>query len=149
MEGAHKKFTLFGSRLLFWLLAPWVIAGALFFPYLAYQSALTKERLGVIVASILALLCIFILLMAIAPKRFGWLSILVSGSIAGAYLWYFIYTFFIQRQPIKFSWDIAEATPLNAILGFCVWGLPSLFLTIRGIRALIDKRKNVGHDCER
>ena len=136
-----KRFTIFGSRLLFWLLAPWVIAGAMFFPYLAHQAFLAKETTGVVIAVVLSLCCIFFLMMALSPGRFGWLSIFISGSIALAYVWYFCDIYFIHHQAVKPSLDFAAPSPFNAILGFLVWGLPSAIFTIRGIGKLIDARR--------
>ena len=135
-----KRFTVFGSRLFFWMLAPWIIAGVLFFPYLAYQAFLAKETMGVIIAASLSLCYVSFLLMALSPGRFGWLSVFISGSIAAAYVWYFCDTYFVHHQPVKFSLNFAEPTPVNALLGFLVWGLPSLLFTIRGIKTLLDKR---------
>ena len=51
------RFTLFGSRLLFWLTAPWVMGGMLFFPYLSYQSFLANDVFGIIIGAMLSLCC--------------------------------------------------------------------------------------------
>jgi hypothetical protein len=136
-----KRFTIFGSRLLFWLLAPWVIAGALFFPYLAYQAFVAKETTGAIIAVVLSLCCIFFLLMAISPSRFAWLSVFIGGSITMAYVWYFCDTYLVHHEAIIPTLDFSEPTPFNAILGFLVWGLPSLLFTISRIRVLVNKRE--------
>jgi hypothetical protein len=137
-----KRFTIFGSRLLFWILAPWVIAGALFFPYLAYQTYLAKETTGIVIAVVLSLCCIFFLLMALSPGRFGWLSIFISGSITAVYIWYFCDTYFVHYQPIRPSLNFAKPSPFNAILGFLVWGLPAAIFTVRGVRKLIAQKTN-------
>ena len=138
-----KRFTIFGSRLLFWLLAPWVIGGALFFPYLTYQELLVHETVGVLIGAVLSLCCIFFLIMSEFP-RLWWLSLFISGSIAGAYVWYFCDTFFVRHQAVKPSLNTAQATPFNAILGFLVWGLPSTIFTVQGVRTLINKRRDHG-----
>jgi len=87
---AMRRFTIFGSRLLFWLLAPWVAGGLLVFPYMAHYEFSAHEPFGVVVAIILLAWCISLLLMAISPQRFGWLILFISGSISVGYMWYFL-----------------------------------------------------------
>ena len=114
-----KKFTLFGSRLLFWMLAPWVTACLPLFAFLAYRGFLLKEWVGAAISSVLLLFCIFGVLMALSPKRFGWLGHVISGSLGVVYILYFCEIFFIH-------YPRTSAKPFNAILGVIVFGLVGL-----------------------
>ena len=128
-----RRFTIFGSRLFFWLLAPWVVGGLVVFPYVAYCEFSAHELFGVVVASILSAWCISILLMAISPQRFGWLILFISGSISAGYMWYFYDTYFVQDKSL-----FQDPGPVH---GLEVYGIHLAIFTISGIRAIIRRRQ--------
>ena len=138
-----KRFTLFGSRILFWLLTPLVVAGIVGFLYLSYLSYLDKRSMGVMCGIGLSLFLLFFLLWSVFPRQFGWMSIFITGSIAGAYIWYFCDTYFVQHQPIKPS-DTGAPSSFNALHGFFEFGLPCLIYTVWRVRALLVKKHH--HD---
>lgn len=111
-----KRFTLFGSRLLFWMLAPWVVASIPVFAFLAYHGFLLKEWVGSAIMSVLLLFCIFGVLMALSPKRFGWLGLIIGGSIGVAFILYFCNTFLLAIHHLSVK-------PFNVILGIIVFVL--------------------------
>ena len=116
-----KRFTLFGSRLLFWMLAPWVIASIPLFAFLAYRGFLLKEWVGFAIVSVLLLFCIFGVLMALSPKRFGWLGLIIIWSIGVAYFLYFCHTFLSASHHLSIK-------PFNAILGIIAFAIFSIAL---------------------
>ena len=126
-----KRFTLFGSRLYFWLLIPWVLAGLFFFPYLAHYEFAIHETLGGVVALVLFLWCVFLLLAFTIPWRFGWLIYLITASISLAYGWYFYDTYLVRGESILRNPD--------AMHGLHLYGIHFLFFTIAGIRSAIAR----------
>jgi hypothetical protein len=64
-----ERLTVFRSRVLFWLLMPWVGGGLLFFPYLAYSAILARQTSGFVLALLLFLLCLFVTLAAVLPRQ--------------------------------------------------------------------------------
>ncbi len=129
-----KRFTLFGSRLFFWLLLPWVLGGLLFFPYLAYYEFSVKEMFGVVVGLILFLWCVFILLAALLPQRFGWLIYLVTGSLSVASVWYFYDSYFVQGKSFSRNPEALHALEL--------YGVHFLIFSVIGIRAAMRQKRD-------
>ena len=128
-----KRFTIFGSRLFFWLLLPWAAGGLFIFPWVAYEEHVLKETFGVIVASILWLWCFFLLLMAVMPRQCGWLIYFITGTISLAYFWYFYDVYYVQGQSIFRNADAAH--------GLELYGLHLLVFTVSGIRALMGGKQ--------
>ena len=131
-----KRFTIFGSRLYFWLLLPWVLGGLFFFPYLAHYEFSVKETVGVVVALIFFLWCVFILLAGASPPRFSWLIYLVTGSLSLLSVWYFYDIYFVRGE--SFSRNPGAVHALE------VYGVHFLIFSIVGIRAFM--RQSRSHD---
>lgn len=129
-----KRFTIFGSRLFFWLLLPWVLGGLFFFPYLAYYEISVKEMFGFVVGLILFLWCLFLLLASVMPQRFSWLIYLITGSISLFYMWYFYDSYFVRGESISRNGDAAH--------GMELYGVHFFIFTVVGLRTLMKLRRN-------
>lgn len=106
------------------MLAPWVIAAIPLFAFLAYHAFLLKEWMGCAIASVLLIFCIFGALMALSPKRFGWLGRIIGGSIGVAYLVYFCHALLLANHRLSL-------TPFNAmlaVLGFAIFSIALMYL---------------------
>jgi hypothetical protein len=129
-----KSFTIFGSRLFFWLLLPWVLGGLFFFPYLAYYEFSAKEMFGVVVGLIFSLWCVFILLAAVFPRRFSWLIYLVTGSLSLLSVWYFYDTYFVRGESFSRNPDALHALE--------VYGVHFLVFSVIGIKLAMKQAGN-------
>ena len=136
-----KNFSIFGSRVYFFLLAPWLLLGILVFSVILYGQIEEKRLSGVLISAVLAVCCLCGLLIGISPMRFGWTVIFVTGSVAVGYIWYFCDTYFGEGQALTPSARRSEATPWNAMLGFIFIGLPCMIFTVRGILSWIHARR--------
>jgi hypothetical protein len=132
----HRPCTLFGSRLLFFALAPWLVVCIPLFPYMAYNFG--QSTGAVLLAGVLSTACALGLLLAIDRRRFLFLSIGLLLLVPAAYVWYFCATFFGDGMPLAPT-RRSDASPFNAVLGFVIWGVPSLFLA----RRLIGKARRL------
>jgi hypothetical protein len=136
-----KNFSIFGSRIYFFLLAPWLLLGVLVFSWIAYGQFEEKRLGGLLISVVLAICCLCGLLIGISPRRFGSTVVFVTGSVAAGYIWYFCETYFVQGQVLAPSARRSDATPWNAMLGFIFIGLPCLIITVRGIFSWIYARR--------
>lgn len=139
-----KKFTIFGSRLYFWLLLPWVLLGLFVFPYVAYYEFSVKEMFGFAVGLILFLWCLFLLLASVMPQRFSWLIYLITGSISLFYIWYFYDSYFVHGESLSRKGDAAH--------GMELYGIHFFIFTVVGFRSLMKQRRkkmtpNTEIDC--
>ena len=132
-----KRFTLFGNRLCFWLLLPWVLGGLFFFPCLACYELGAKEMFGVIVALVFFLWCAFILLAAFLPRRFGWLIYLVTASLSLLSVWYFYDSYFVRGESFSRNPDALHALEL--------YGVHFLIFSVVGIRSAMKQSGNQDH----
>ena len=130
----YMTFSIFGSRVLFCVLAPVLI---LCIPVFARQAltCLREGNLpGTLISVILTICCTSGLLIGISIRRFGWTSIFITVSIPAAYIWYFCDTFFVEKQPLTPGAARSETTPWNALIGFVVFGLPCVAASYRTVR---------------
>lgn len=131
----YMTFSIFGSRALFWLLAPWLLASVPTFAYLAVSCFREDNLTGILISVVLTICCLSGLLLGVSIRRFGWTAIFITLAIPAGYIWYFCDTFFVEGQRITPTARRAESTPWNAIMGFIVFGVPCLiasFMIIRG-----------------
>ncbi len=56
---------------------------------------------GSIVAVILFLWCVFLVLAALVPRRFGWLIFLITGSISLGSVYYFYDSYLVRGESIS------------------------------------------------
>jgi len=132
---------MFGSKILFWLLAPWLALGVVVFGSMAVAQVSEGKLAPVLIALVLTLICASALLMCIFPKQLGWMLLCITGSIAFGYIWYFCETYFVEGQPLTPTSGRSGTTPWNALRGFLHFGLPCLLATIGGIVVMLRKRR--------
>ncbi|WP_269541355.1 hypothetical protein [Cerasicoccus fimbriatus] len=130
MKENHHYFRIFGSRVLFFMLAPWLIICIFLFPYITTVSTPEDKTAAYLMAVVFSACCLSGLLVGIDSKRFGKAILVITVSVPAAYLWYFIDTFFLEGMELTPSQRKSDATPWNAILGFCAFGIPSILATI-------------------
>jgi len=115
-----------GSRFLFWLLAPLLLAftvlTAVFRPRWSVGSAAAIGGLD--------LLAVLMILALYNPKRFQWAGRAATGLVFLAFLVYLV-----DEIGSGHSWHFgphSEPSPLNALLGLLIIGVPCLRYTLVG-----------------
>lgn len=122
--------TLFGgSPFIRWALTPFVLIFAISLPLLMEDWTPTKVALFIGVE----LVCLTLLAGFWLPPRLGhWAFRGLAGLVFFAYAAYLVHEFAFTDTPFKASSWRGEASPYNALLGFIVIGLPSLWFALRG-----------------
>jgi hypothetical protein len=122
--------TLFGhSKFIRWTLSPLVLLFAILMPFLIEKWTI----MGAITMVGLELMCSTLLMGFWLPSRIGRLAFRVlAGLIFITYLSYLIYEFFFSDTPLRLIENSSETSPRNALLGFIIIGLPSLWYSIFG-----------------
>lgn len=122
--------TLFGgSRFVRWALSPFVLLFAVVMPLLVETWTL---KLGGMIAG-LEFLCLALLAGFWLPTRMGrWAFRILAGAVFLAYAGYLIDQFFFTDTPFRLVESRAETSPRNALLGFVIIGLPSLWYALLG-----------------
>lgn len=121
-----------GSRVVFWFVAPWVLLGLVAFIFVAKGSFESGETVAGLLASYCAALCVIGLYAMLAPRHGLIVGRVIAGTLALAYVGYFVLTCFIEGQPFRFTTQRSQATPFNAVLGFIVIGLPCAHFALTG-----------------
>lgn len=134
----HRRFTVFGSRLLYFALAPWLFVCIPLFPYMAYTFG--KSMSSILLSALVSGICFVGLLVATDSWRFIRLTIALLALVPVAYIWYFCDVFFVQDLPFTPSLRFSEATPFSAFAGGFFWGIPALI----GVWSLSKKAKRIG-----
>ncbi len=121
-----------GSKFLFWMTAPWALASALAFYFVAKGSFEDGNRTAGFVTSYFSFLCL-LGLFAMVSKKHGLLcGRLIAGTFALGYVWYFASTYFVEGQSLAPSGRGSDSNPFNAICGLVVIGLPCALFAITG-----------------
>ncbi len=122
--------TLFGgNRFVRWTLSPFVLVFAGVMPLLVENWTL---KLAAMIAG-MEFLCIALLAGFWLPACIGrWAFRCVGGGVFAAYAAYLIYEFFFSDAPFRLVESRGEASPRNALLGFVIIGLPSLWYALFG-----------------
>ena len=120
----HRPFSVFGSRLLFFALAPWLLVCIPLFPYMAFTFG--KGAGSVLLSGMVSALCLIGLLVAADSWRFIRLTIALLALVPAAYVWYFCHVFFVEDMAFSPSLRLSEATPFSAVAGFFFWGIPAM-----------------------
>jgi hypothetical protein len=122
--------TLFGgSRFIRWSLTPFVLLFAVFMPIAIEEW--TPARVALITG--MEFMCIALLAGFWLPVRFGrWAFRGLAGAVFLSYSGYLIYEFFFSSAPFRILGNRGEASPRNALLGFALIGLPSLWYALLG-----------------
>lgn len=122
--------TLFGGSWFIRLsLTPFVVLFALIMPIAIPQW--TPARVALMVG--MEFMCIALLAGFWLPARYGrWAFRVLAFTVFLCYLSYLIYEFFFSDAPFGFFERRAEASPRNALFGFVIIGLPSLWYALLG-----------------
>jgi hypothetical protein len=133
----HRRFSVFGSRFLYYALAPWLLVCIPLFPYMALNFG---AGIGsVLLSSMVSAICFVGLLAATDSWRFIRLTIALLALVPVAYIWYFCHTLFVDGMSFTPSLRVSQASPFSAFLGFLVWGVPSIL----GVRRLSRKARRI------
>jgi hypothetical protein len=120
-----------GSRFLFWSLAPILAIFAVVFPFMITEWT---ARSYFLVAIIEPMLVAFILGL-LNPQRFRWATRCGTGLVFCLYLVFAINQVFLSGKSLgagSGKGKPGELSPLRAIMGLIVIGLPCLWYTVRG-----------------
>lgn len=122
--------TLFGnSKFITWTLSPLVLIFAIFMPLLI--DGWTPLR--VVLAVGMELMCAALLAGFWLPAGIGhWAFRILAGLIFLAYAAYVVYELFFTNTSFMISGRCSAASPFNALLGFLLIGLPSLWYSALG-----------------
>lgn len=138
----ERWFTIFGSRVLFILLAPWLLLAVALFGAMTMESLVGEEtQRSWLIGGVLTLVCLSGLLIGVSPRHFGWMIVIITTVIPLAYVWYFYETYFVEGQSLTLTGGKSDASPANAILGFCFFGIPCLVFTWRRVKSWLPGRK--------
>ncbi len=80
--------------------------------------------------AVLVLICVCLVLTLISPRAFWWAPRIVAFIIFASYLGYLVHELF--SQPFVVPASRGAANPINAILGFCFFGVPCLLYALSG-----------------
>jgi hypothetical protein len=133
----HRRFAVFGSRILFIALAPWLIICIPLFPYMAANFA--KGTRELVLAWLLSALCFAGILAAIDSWRFLRIIIAFLYLVPIAYCAYLLHTYIFLGMAFEPSFRVSEAKPFSAFVGLIIWGLPCVL----GARQLTRKLQRV------
>src|SRR5687767_3620712 len=125
--------TLFGaSGFMRWTLSPFLLIFAVFMPLLIDQW--TPLSMALMVGMELA--CVALLAGLWLPARFGrWAFRIVAALVFLAYAAYAVHEFFFTDKSLRGSGT--GASPMGALMGFLIIGLPSLWYAIKGRFSLV------------
>ena len=122
--------TLFGgSGFIRWSLSPFILLFAVFMPLLIEDwNPVRIALIGVTEYMCLALLAGFWL-----PAKYGrWAFRGLAGAVFLCYASYLVHEFVFTEKPFRFFERRSAASPGNALLGFIIIGLPSLWYVVTG-----------------
>lgn len=134
----HRHFSVFGSRVLYFALVPWLLVCIPLFPYMAFTFG--KSISSVLLSGLVSAACFVGVLVATDSWRFIRLTIVLLALVPVAYIWYFCHVFFVDDLPFTPSFRFSEATPFSALAGGLFWGIPALV----GVWSLSKKAKSIG-----
>lgn len=122
--------TLFGgSRFVRWTLSPFVLLFAIAMPLLIEKWTLTRAA----VMAGMEFMCLALLAGFWLPARIGhWAFRSLAGAVFVIYAGYLVDQFFFSDAPFRLVEGRAKPSPLNALRGFVIIGLPSLWYALFG-----------------
>jgi hypothetical protein len=132
-----------GSRLLFWTLAPLLI---LIVVLLGFYPANRSTQATVVAIGVDSLVVLLILAMY-DPKTFHWAGRAAMGLVFLVFLWYLIYEIDCG-QPWRLV-PHSEPSPVNALLGLLIIGLPCLHYMLYGRFGRKRKAERDDHEAAR
>ncbi|MEI6077796.1 MAG: hypothetical protein WCS94_19595 [Verrucomicrobiota bacterium] len=118
-----------GSGFIRWTLSTCILIFAVVLPLLV--ESWTPARLFFMTG--VELMCLTLLAGFWLPSRYGhWAFRGLAGLVFLAYAAYLVYEFFFTDKPFRIAWRRSEDSPFNALLGFIIVGLPSLWYSLFG-----------------
>jgi hypothetical protein len=88
--------------------------------------------MDVALEAVLVAICLCLVLTIANARLFWWAPRVIAFIVFAAYLSYLVYELGFSGQPVFAAGRRGAANPLNAILGFCIIGIPCLLYAIRG-----------------
>jgi hypothetical protein len=122
-----------GSRIYFWLVAPWIAIGIVAFAFAAKSSFEDGRKMAGIAASYFVVLCALGMYAMLSKKHSLACGRIVAGTVVLVYVAYFIDTYFIEGESLMPTGRRSDSTPFNAICGFIVIGVPCAQFAITGV----------------
>lgn len=116
-----------GSPFLRWTLIPILVLFAVGMPLMVDEWTV---RSGVLVGALSGASILYALAM-LSPARFHWAGRTVAAMVFLAYLAYAISEIFFSNHPIRLDERRSTASPMNAVLGLIIIGLPALWYATR------------------
>ena len=87
----------------------------------------------VLLLSGVELICLTLLAGFWLPSKYGhWAFRGLAGLVFLAYAAYLVHEFFFTEKPFRIAGRRSEDSPFNALLGFIIIGLPSLWYSLFG-----------------
>jgi hypothetical protein len=118
------------NRWYFWVLAPIMLATAIGLPFAA--SPPTWQ--GVVVLYVFCGALLFATIGLARPRRFQWALKIVAGAIVLGYAAYVVDELvgWLHGKPAGLGSRRSSSNVINALLGFLVFGVPSIYFILRG-----------------
>ncbi len=140
----HKRYAVFGSRFIYFVLALSLAVCIPLFPWMAFQF--NSSIKSVVFSAIASFLCLLGLLVATDSWRFIRLTIGFLLLVPIFYIFYFCQVFFIDGMPFSPSFHLSRSSPFSAFVGLLFWGIPAIMGAIRLMRkatriAAIDAKR--------
>lgn len=118
------------TRGILWGITPFAILTAglmfLFFDQRGWATA------DIVFEAVLITICLCLLLSILSPNRFWWAPRVIAFIIFGTYLSYLVFELFLSDKPFALPSSRGSANPVNAIMGFCLFGIPCLLYALSG-----------------
>jgi hypothetical protein len=118
------------SRAILLGVTPFAIAAAaimyLFFDQRGWRPA------DVALEAVLVVVCLCLVVSIASARASSWATRVIAFIVFAAYLGYLVHELAFSGKPIFAAGPRSAANPFNAILGFCIIGLPCLLYAIRG-----------------
>jgi len=113
-----------------WLLTPPTVLFTIFLWFTAAQEELTGKQ--IIAYSGITIITFGLLIYTVSPKKGWWGPRLITLAIFVSYLAYLISEFVYTDHAFDPTVPHSTESPFNALLGFFIFGIPSLLYTFSG-----------------
>lgn len=113
-----------------WILSLFLVLTTLFMFVFFDDGGWTTER--TVGQAILTAITVLVVAATVAPDRAWWAFRILAFSVFAVYFWYLITQFVIEAKPLEFPPRSGERSPMNALMGFLVFGVPCLIYSMWG-----------------
>jgi TctA family transporter len=86
----------------------------------------------VIFEAVIIAICLCLILSIANARGFWWAPRVIAFIIFASYLGYVVFELFLSHKPFTMPSSRGAANPINAILGFCIFGIPCLLYSLSG-----------------